>query len=83
MKPLRVGKQHLYLPRHGTPRGSKVEVVKTLLENRPVGHVGHGTASTGQDHAGLHVRALDRQDKGSRVSEIFTVPLPSLNTEHR
>ena len=43
-------------------------MVKTLLENRPVGHVG-------QDHAGLHGRAPDRQDKGSNVSEISTVAL--------
>ena len=70
MKPLRVGKD-LHHPGHGTPQGGKVEVVKTLLENRPVGHVGRRR----QDHAVLHGRAPDRQDKGSSVSEIFTVAL--------
>ena len=63
--------QHLHLPGHSTPRGGKVEVVKTPLENRPVGYMGQRQ----QDHAGLHGKAPDRQDKGSSVSEIFTVAL--------
>ena len=42
--------------------------LKTLLENGPVGQ-------RRQDHAGLHGRAPDCQDKGSDVSEISAVAL--------